>query len=238
MKKTLLLILIFSLFSINNYAFHFKTIDTIPKKEYKYYHFDDRSDNAITIGFGMHNVIENRNFSTLNDSEFKFWRSTFLEIGFIRDFRLIENSYLLDFRYGFSFTWNNLYADNGKYFVRNNGNTTLENYDGNLKSALFKIVRFEIPIFLEFNIYNYEIGFGMYGGAKLSSKQCLKYISPDGTKHKDKVKNEFGVTDFNYGFSTYLGYKSYYIYLKYSPTPIFRNSDLSSLFLGLKFDLH
>ncbi|WP_196894287.1 Na/Pi cotransporter family protein [Aureivirga marina] len=203
------------------------------KSYYSYYYKDD----FLIIGFGLQNALVDGNINSLENSDFRIWQSPFIEIGYLRAHSLFKDKRFLELRYGVSLTWNTLRIDNNQYFVKEGNKTVLMNFPHDVKYAKLNILRFEVPVLFNFNFGNINLGLGSYGSVHIRTKQCIKYVAEDGSTHKDKVKNEFNTTNFSYGFMTTFGIDEWNIYAKYSPTPIFKNSNLSSLAVGLRLEL-
>ena len=73
----------------------------------------------------------------------------------------------------------------------------------------------------------------------IKSKQIIKY-DLDGYETVEKTKGDFNVNSFVYGLSTYLGYKSTSLYLKYDLNPLFKDNTVkqNNISLGLRFDFN
>jgi hypothetical protein len=84
-----------------------------------------------------------------------------------------------------------------------------------------------------------RFGIGGYGGLKIKSKQKMHYNSDD-DKIRIKTKGNFNTNDLIYGLSTYLGYKSTSLYLKYDLNPLFENNvvDQNNISLGIRHDFN
>ena len=73
----------------------------------------------------------------------------------------------------------------------------------------------------------------------MKSKQILKY-DDNNLNATERLKGDFNTTDFIYGLSSYIGYKSTSLYLKYDLNPLFKNNSVkqNNISLGLRFDFN
>ena len=86
---------------------------------------------------------------------------------------------------------------------------------------------------------SFRFGIGGYLGLRVKSKQKLEY-NIDGNDVYEKALGSFNVNDFIYGVSTYIGYKSTSLYLKYDLNPIFKDNVVkqNNISLGIRLDLN
>ncbi|HMB63873.1 MAG TPA: hypothetical protein VKN36_12415, partial [Eudoraea sp.] len=155
--------------------------------------------------------------------------------------------------YGFSFQFNGLKPKDNQYFVLNNGQAELEEFDVELKKSKLRMDNLVFPVHFEFGpsrlrkteekmryslSRQFRIGIGGYGGFNLGSRQKLKYTR-DGDKVKDKFKRSYSTNDLIYGISAYMGIEGVLLYAKYDLNPIFNDAPLDqrNISLGLRFDL-
>lgn len=213
--------------------------------------YDRRTYIDPVITFGMNNsIIEGK---SLEDSPYKLGGSRFVELGWAWRTRVFKNSNALRFSYGVSFQFNGLKLKNNEYFVVNNGETELQEFEFELRKSKFRMDNLVFPLHFEFgpsklsqtekrirySIRNqFRIGIGGYGGFNLGARQKLKYAR-DGKNVKDKLKGGYNTSSFVYGLSAYLGFDGVQLYAKYDLNPIFKDAivDQRNVSLGLRFDL-
>jgi len=173
------------------------------------------------------------------------------EWGFSFTTRILNNSNLLQAKYGLSLMYNNIEPTNDRYFVRNGNVTDLVESDINLDHSRLRNVYLMMPLHLEFDFgknkgagvfrkqQGWRLGIGGYGGIRLKSKQVLRY-EIDGDKVESRTKGDFNVNDFNYGVSSYIGYKTMSLYVKYDLQPLFENNpvDQNNIAAGIRFDFN
>ncbi|AXO81248.1 hypothetical protein DZC78_12900 [Olleya aquimaris] len=221
------------------------TAVTPPKK-------DIRTSNQLIFAMGFNNaIIDGVN---LDDSPYKLGGSGFVELGWVWKTRVFKQSNFLRFKYGFSLQWNKLDIKDNLYFVQEGDQTTLQEFDGDLKQAKFRTTSLVLPIHFEFgpwskkeyddgriryNTYDkFKIGIGGYVGVNGKAVQKLTY-KENGDRVNDKVKKSFNTNTFTYGLSAYVGFDDISLYAKYDLAPIFKNQtiDQNNISLGLRVDL-
>lgn len=218
------------------------------KRELKY---DRRTYTNLVLAIGLNNtVVDGR---SMEDSPYKLGGSRFFEMGWIWRTRVLQNSNFLRLNYGVSFQFNGLKPKNNQYFVINNGQTELQEFEFDLKKSKLRIDNLVFPIHFElgpskftksedrvrYSLRNkFRIGIGGYGGVNLGTRQKLKY-DRNGERVKDKLKRGYKTTGFIYGLSAYAGFDGFLLYAKYDLNPIFKDAAVEqhNISLGLRFDL-
>jgi len=85
-----------------------------------------------------------------------------------------------------------------------------------------------LPLMLEFQIPVYgenkriKLAAGVIGGLRIGSRQVQKYMLND-EKQKIKIKDDFYLRDFNYGFTARIGYGDVALFANYYPQTLFEN---------------
>jgi hypothetical protein len=225
-------------------------------KAYKGQNDKDRQQNKRTssqfvFAIGVNNLATE---GAVANSDFRYWQSRFYEWGFTFNTRIDPNHNLLHFKYGLSLMYNDLKPTDNRYFVDNGVQTLLETNPLHQDDSRFRNVNLVVPMHLEFDFTkpkikngktyfkshdSFRLGIGGYLGANVKSKQILKY-DIDGYYTVEKTKGDFNTNGFVYGLSTYLGYKSTSLYLKYDLNPLFENNvvDQNNISLGVRFDFN
>ena len=239
---------VFSKSSGKNSEKYQKRLDSIANTSEK------RTTSQLVLATGANNLVTN---GAVSNSDFNYNRSVFWEIGMSFKTRILQNSNLLQFKYGISGMYNMLNATDNRYFVDNNGQTELAYYPTHLRTCdtYFKNVYVAIPLHLEFdfsktkkdidgnNIFRSQQGFrfgiGGFVGYNTNSKQFLSY-EENGYRVNERQKGDWNVNDWTYGLSTYVGYRNTSLYLKYDLNPMFKNNaiDQNNISLGLRFDFN
>jgi hypothetical protein len=210
-----------------------------------------RTTTQMVFAAGLNNVVTNK---SLEKSDFRYFGSHFYELGLTYNSRILKNDNLLHAKYGVSVMYNNLRPTDNRNFAVNGNQTNLEVNPINQDDSRFKNVYLVVPVHLEFDFSGKEtkgektyfkthdafrVGFGGYLGANLKSKQIIKYDIDD-YKTREIVKGDFNTTNFIYGLSTYIGYKSTSLYVKYDLNPLFENNVVkqNNVSLGVRFDFN
>ena len=211
-----------------------------------------RTTSQFVFALGANNLVTDKQVA---NSDFKYWGSHFYEWGLTFNTRILKNDNLLHFKYGLSLMYNNLRPTDDRYFVKNGAQTDLVTSSVHLEESRFRNVYVMLPLHLEFDFTKKEIrdgadffrthkswriGLGGYAGFRVKSKQILCFDDAVGNDVQQKTKGNFNVNDFNYGLSTYVGYKATSLYLKYDLQPLFENNivDQNNISLGVRFDFN
>ena len=213
--------------------------------------YDRRTFSDLVIAFGFSNAdVEGL---SLEASPYKLAGSRFFEIGWTWRTRVFQNSNWLRFHYGFSFQFNGLKPEGNQYFVTEDRQTTLQEFEFPLDKSKFRMDNLVVPVHFEvgpsrrrvsehrvrYSLKNqFRFGFGGYGGLNLGARQKLKYRE-DGDKKKDKLKGGYNTSDLIYGVSTYMGIDGFLLYFKYDLNPIFQDAEVEQNFIafGLRLDI-
>ena len=213
-----------------------KAYDSIPK----------RTTNGLTMALGLNNtLIEGQ---SLDDSPYKIGGSRFFELGYEFETVLIKSGFAR-LRYGVSFQFNGLKADDNMYFVEDGDQTVLEEFPYEVDKAKLRMDNLVVPVHFVFgpskitydkkrahyNTENFKIGLGGYAGLNLSTIQKLKY-KEDGRDRKDKLSQSYNTSNFIYGLSAYVGYDNIGLYVKYDLNPIFKDNPIeqNNISVGLR----
>lgn len=187
----------------------------------------------------------------VKDSNLHQYLGNDFEWGFSFTTRVLKNHNLLQAKYGLSLMYNNNEPTDNRYFVKNGEVTELVESEFDLDHSRLRNVYLMVPLHLEFDfgknstpgVYRkqrgWRIGVGGYAGARLKSKQVLRY-EVDGDKVQTKTKGDYNVNDFNYGLSSYIGYKEASLYVKYDLQPLFKSNpiDHNHLAMGIRWDFN
>ena len=213
--------------------------------------YDRRTFSDLVIAFGFSNAdVEGL---SLEASPYKVAGSRFFEIGWAWRTRVFQNSNWLRFHYGFSFQFNGIKPEGNQYFVTEDGQTTLQEFEFPLDKSKFRMDNLVVPVHFEvgpsrrrvsehrvrYSLKNqFRFGFGGYGGLNIGARQKLKY-RVDGDKKKDKLKGGYNTSDLIYGLSTYMGIDGFLLYFKYDLNPIFQDAEVEQNFIafGLRLDI-
>ena len=205
------------------------------------------------FAMGINNVLNDNDLSTLGD-DYQTWRSRFYELGFSWKTRISKEPSQFYFKYGISFLWNNLRLEGNRIHVKNGDVTEIQNFGDDLSESRLRHVQMNFPMHLEWDLSKNKIykdgrvrdrtndavrlGLGGFFGFKLGTRQYLEYDDSNGVETKQVQYENFNMNTFNYGLSTYIGYKSTSFYIKYDLNPLFKDTDTRNISLGLRLDLN
>ena len=215
---------------------------------------ENRTTTQLVLANGHNNLVTN---GSVANSDFKYNGSVFYEWGISFNTRIFKTNNIYHFKYGLTGVYNLLTPTDNRYFVDTNGQTTLATYPTELRQrdTYFKNVFVTIPLFLEFDfskkkfdknnnrIFKIEEGFrfgvGGFVGYNTNSKQFLSY-EENGYRVNERQKGNWNVPDWNYGLSTYVGWRATSLYLKYDLNPMFKNNNVkqNNISLGIRFDFN
>ncbi|CAL2086558.1 conserved exported hypothetical protein [Tenacibaculum sp. 190524A05c] len=248
-------------FTIGKRTFRFKMFDDDDEdnddEEHSYKRKRRRNKRTTTqfvFALGMNNVLIDHDFGSLNNSNYKFFQSRFYELGFTWKTRLSKYPSKGYFKYGFSFLWNNLRADDNLYHVVNGDQTNLVVNPNTLSESRLRHVQMTFPMHFELDFTknrkysdgeigdrthkSFRIGLGGFFGFKLGTRQYLEYVNPQGVRIEEVQKNDFNTNTINYGLSAYVSYKGIGWYTKYDLNPLFQNTNIRNISMGLRFDIN
>ena len=213
-----------------------------------------RTSSYTVLAFGLNNLTTDNSFSSIDDSEFDFWKSRFFEWGVNYKTRVFKNSSLVYIDYGMSVMYNTLKPEKNQFFITDDNTTMLETSLVDLKKSKFKNVQLVIPLFLELDFSKpkfldngekvrfrtnrgVRIGAGGFVGLNIKTKQVLKYKEND-VRIKDIQKGDFNVNNFVYGLSAFVGHGDTSFYVKYNLNEVFQNATIEqrNVSFGIRFD--
>jgi hypothetical protein len=215
---------------------------------------ENRTTTQLVLVTGVNNLVTN---GAVANSDFKYIGSAFFEWGISFNTRIFKTNNIYHFKYGLTGVYNELKPTENRYFIDNNGQTTLSTvpFSSNTKDTHFKNVFVTIPLFLELDfskkkfdknnnrIFKIEEGFrfgiGGFVGYNTNSKQFLSY-EENGYRVNERQKGNWNVPDWNYGLSTYVGWRATSLYLKYDLNTMFKNNTVkqNNISLGIRFDFN
>ncbi|MEM7185912.1 MAG: hypothetical protein AAF466_04565 [Bacteroidota bacterium] len=223
---------------------------TFSNSHEKHRKYDRRTRSEIIFSFGLNNVIGDG--QSLEDSPFKIGGSRYAEIGLGFKTRVFKNSNWLRLKYGLSFQFNGLKAEDNQYLVDTGSQTELQEFPLELEKSKFRVDNMVVPVHFEigpsrkierdtyfrYSTYKkFRLGLGGYAGIKLGARQKLKFRE-DGQNVKQKLKGSYNTSNFVYGLSGYIGWSQISIYAKYDLNTIFKDDPLNqrNVSLGVRWD--
>ncbi len=142
---------------------------------------------------------------------------------------------------GMGLEFSNYHFNNNNNIIKSNNYITELPYTQQLTKNKLQTTYLTIPLLLEGQILDGKrskriyISGGVIGGFKLGSFSKVKYIE-DGSKKREKEKDDFYLSPFRYGLTARVGYKMVKLYANYYMTPLFikdKGPELHPVALGL-----
>ncbi len=78
-----------------------------------------------------------------------------------------------------------------------------------------------VPTFSFGRYRDFRVGFGVYGGYRISSNTKMKFDDSNGDKQKEKINDSFHINPFKYGFRGTIGWDSFDLFFNYDLTEFF-----------------
>lgn len=220
-------------------------------KVHKWERQSKRTTSQFVFAMGLNNLVTD---GEVANSDYRYWGSHFYEWGVTWNTRIAKDNNLLHFKYGMSVMYNNLRPTENRYFVDNGLTTDLETNPLNMKDSRLRNVNIVVPMHLEFDFSgktikgdktyfnthkSFRLGIGGFAGLNFKTKQVIEY-DIDGNDSRNVTKGSFNTNDFIYGLSTYVGYRSTSLYLKYDLSPLFKDNPVAqnNISLGVRFDFN
>jgi hypothetical protein len=207
----------------------------------------------FVFAMGFNNVLVDNSFSSLEDSNYKFWESHFYEVGWTWKTRFSRKPSQLYLKYGISFLWNNLRLEDNQLHVKNGNITEIQTSIEDLSESRLRHVQMNFPVHVAWDLSrnseyqdgqardrrnkSFRLGIGGFIGFKLGTRQYLEYTDVNGVAIEEVQYNNFNMHKFNYGISAFLGYRSTSFYIKYDMNPLFEDTEVRNISMGIRLDL-
>ena len=99
------------------------------------------------MSLGVNNLLTNDSFSSLDNSEYNFWKSHYFELGSNNKTRLFKKGGLFYVDFGLSVIYSVLNAKRDQFFEVVGNATNLQTHPNNLDKSKFKIVQLISPAY-------------------------------------------------------------------------------------------
>ena len=129
---------------------------------------------------------------------------------------------------GLGITYTNYRFTDDFTLIKTDDGITTEPVDRVLMKNRLGVWHLNLPLMMEFQIPVYgeshriKLSAGVVGGLRIGSRQVQKYMVND-DKQKTKIKDDFYLRNFNYGFTARVGYGDLAIFANYYPQTLFKN---------------
>ena len=251
----------FNVFSIGNKTFKFNVSEdefsnNDEKREERWKRKNKHYRSTTTqfvFAMGINNVLINDNLSSLNSSNYQVGRSRFYELGWTWKTRITPRPGQFYVKYGVSFLWNNLRLEDNQVHVKNGDQTEIQTFANQLSESRLRHVQMNFPVHFEWDFSknktyrdgkisdrthnSFRLGIGGFAGFKLGTRQYLEYRDDNNVAVEEVQYDNYNMNVFNYGISSYFGYRSVSFYVKYDLNPLFQNTNINNISMGLRLDL-
>lgn len=158
------------------------------------------------------------------------WGSNSVGLYYIHRLRLNDH---ISFYPGAGLTFDKYsFKNNGTWLRGSDGDVSLDSIGGGVNLTKNKLVVSYLEVPLEFRIHplgtvngeGWFIGMGVVGGLRFGAHTKIKF-SRNGDDNKEKLYNDFGLSQFRYGFQVRFGFKSINLFYKQYLTDLFKDRD-------------
>ncbi len=221
-------------------AYHIRRV----RLYHKAYYDKDRHKNKHTFAYvflsaGFNNVLDRNKVESLEFSPYGYIHSRYFELGM--DWKtgfLHQKAFLV---YGFSFVWHTLKPTGNRYHILVNDTVKIVEHPNDLERSKLRHIWLKIPLGLELNFpdakrSHLHLSAGVFGKFRLTTKQKLTYFA-NGDSHDEVVKNDYTMPNFAYGLTGAVGGTDWSVYANYDLTPLFKNSRMHLISIGVKWRL-
>jgi len=158
-----------------------------------------------------------------------------------KSFGLIDNYFGLVTGIGFEYT--RYMLENDVSIVELDGMMTGIPVNHDLNKNRLSMGYLTVPLMAEIQLpvtgerSRIQLSAGVIGAMRICSKQVQKY-TVDGSKHKNKAKDNLNLRSFRYGFTARVGYRDFGFFANYYPQTLFQSDvspDIFPVTVGLHF---
>lgn len=114
------------------------------------------------------------------------------------------------------------------HYANVDGNIQLDSLNGLMKKNKLAVTYFDVPLELRFHPKGtiegegFFVGAGVFGGLKMGAHTKLKYEQGD-AKRKEKLRDNFGLEDYRYGYIIRVGWKGINFYYRRTMSQLFQD---------------
>ncbi|MBK8623632.1 MAG: hypothetical protein IPN79_18220 [Saprospiraceae bacterium] len=229
-------------------------INIKPKKQKKN-KGEPRTTSQAVFAISANTLIEDHDFSTIDNNKFQLSNARAYEFGFSYKTRVFSKTNFLHLKYGLSLRVNNVRPNENQFFVKNGEVTSLMTDTREYtKDAYFRTTQWVVPLYLEFDFTKpvkkddeikfstqktFRLGVGGYAGVNSRTKQVVHYTD-DKIKYEEEARGNFNVNNFVYGLGAYIGYRDVSLYGKLDLNDLFSEESIAynNLSVGLRWDFN
>lgn len=167
--------------------------------------------------------------------------STYFALNFDNVTRIFKPLYI---EWGVGFSYQDFSFDNARVEIvkdQDAGSITFtEVADIKGRKSKLNMTHFNIHFIptLSFGRYDaFRVGFGVYGGYKLTSRTKRKFDDINGNKQKVKVSDNWYVNQFKYGFRAKIGWDFFDLFVNYDVTELFEEDKIAPRLNPISFGI-
>lgn len=204
-----------------------------------------RTNGMTGIYFGINNYIgvDNQIVSNVNHS---LKRGFSFGLVYLAKTKIFKNGPLY-LKYGISGVSNNYYFTRNVQLVELENNSSVQEFEYDVKKSKLVTGSFEIPLLLQLDFSanprhedGFNIAIGAFAGFVGNVRSKIVYKDNEGNWNKDKTDGDFYVRKHRYGLQSQIGVLGVNLWSKYHLTSLFEDNkgpeELNVFEFGIKFD--
>lgn len=156
--------------------------------------------------------------------ELNQWQSRYVALQWRKNNRLFTGRQMdVALGTGFELAWNNYMYKDDLILVKEDGISEFYYLDSPADKKKLVVNNLNVPVMLQFGFKesDFRFGVGAYGGIRINSYQRFRDF--DGAK--DKIKDDYNLRRFNYGFIAEAGRGDFRLFVKYEKLPLFNDNN-------------
>ncbi|MDP5121760.1 MAG: hypothetical protein NWQ46_09215 [Spirosomaceae bacterium] len=161
---------------------------------------------------------------TLRTPELDQWKSRYVALQWRKNHKLITGKQVdVALGTGLEFAWNNFMYQDDIELIKDNGVSEFYLLDYDVRKAKLVVNNLNIPVMLQFGFKESDLrfGVGVYGGVRINSYQTFREFEGG----KERVKGDYNLNQFNYGFMAEAGKGDFRLFVKYDALPLFKDNN-------------
>ena len=206
-------------------------------KEEKPKRFFPKSDFGFYIGL---NPLAMGTPTPANNYNLRLWKSRYIALSFRKNMTLAQGDKIdLALGYGPEISWSNYMLENNNYITTDGSQTVFIPYAKNTIKSKFVIPSINFPVVIQIGSKEdkFKIGVGGFIGYRVGGYAKIK----DSDRNKVKIKDDYNLSDFQYGLTAELGRKNRFtFFVRYHLNTLFNENQtdlnkIQPLSFGLRF---
>lgn len=161
---------------------------------------------------------------TLRAPELDQWKSRYVALQWRRNHKLVTGKQMdVALGTGLELAWNNFMYQDDIELIKDNGVSEFYLLDYDVRKAKLVVNNLNVPVMLQFGFKesDFRFGVGVYGGVRINSYQTFREFGGG----KERVKGNYNLNQFNYGFMAEAGKGDFRLFVKYDALPLFNDNN-------------